>query len=1354
MDALSPKEFAIVNELASLLRKNGCFAGEQILNGSTQFCLTTQSLSQLNHAFRRYSETKYDFEAKREGERSRHGSGRGRSRLTQEQEQFQRWRTNAQFLNDFITKTASLKITHGTSTMQGPILISRFKSLQVLELKKIPTHMLEGLHKLRGQLRVVTVTRCLQNLQEFLETCGGDQSSPMSWPQLTAAYFSYNWITKLDGSLRLLPALNLLDLSHNSIDKVENYIEYLTELRRINLGYNLLDSVPTFSITVQNKLQTLVIRNNNLDNLSGVETLEVLEEIDASENCLIDHTCLGVFTKLHSLRVVSLQGNPLCYHQLHRIRSLHQMSSQTLSSNKVVLDGKPVKPAELLQLQSTGKIHAPTDKQPDRATVSRPSSVHHRLSEQYNFEDTDDIAESVKVGSPGKRKSRRKKLRGKSMRANTDGSEVTETTDGSSPESSRVPSPTRIVEGQASASTREEIEVLRDHYGVNWLQVISAKEYEVTKTEVNEESSLQNTETSSIKDEDVTDSKQTNHTEDDIYLNDSSVDVQNGTIDLEDDIEVLHVSNGKDTSGTDLLTNGRPGYNRMTSSKGAEWDRDEEENLALYGEECEPFIMMLPNEELQNLLVTLNQRYLIEKDIEGNVKEMLDLRCLLSYKIENEEVIHENLADEQVPVFRAKFDYVRKDRRERVFILESTIAAIEFENLLRPIMESKEIENQRKSLLQCLKCSKEVSKQEADISEHVFDKTDITSQPEIRYQCPHCKSEMLIEVAHEETPARVPKGSSGGDNTEDSHDRKEEDSELSVVGSLSRPRTYAFNDIMSHSDIGHMLTTPSIPRSNSTGKALSEKQREEEGLSHVNSWSDVTSSEQSKQKSRNSVDSDISVITNPSDASISVISESSVETISEPSNEHNTDDVSFVTSTPQKSDKREADSVSVPRSLNLNGIVEEEELTPVGSPLSNSICSSMVSSVYENSLSVNDNQETSSNKDLSQSVINNKTDVENNNGNTSNQSQLNGQDDSLDNNSSSYETCEQNSTQDSTSLNLQAVVNRINGSDSSAVRNDSGFDWLKNLDNQHHVDLGIVDHRVQLYLDMNVLEQSETVQCCIRCTTVQYMRSSEFLSYLIFSTSRILVIEILNPDEEENSDGLSCIENQPMTELCYVDIGLGYQSMRLEFDTMCSSYSFLIRDEERCKSFISLITEIIQGTAFSEDSKLEGISKFNAITLGNLQDTVWWKFKHNLSDQDNQFNLVRYLSGRFITEHDDTRSVGLAVTDTYISLVVENHQWPLPRLQASLPENIRGQQFVLLDRQKINNIATIEVCNSTGAKIKVNFFNEESQEEAQWFIAMETSMSTRSLLESIREPWEAAFGVEMEIVQADFDEGS
>lgn len=38
-----------------------------------------------------------------------------------------------------------------------------------------------------------------------------------------------------------------------------------------------------------------------------------------------------------------------------------------------------------------------------------------------------------------------------------------------------------------------------------------------------------------------------------------------------------------DTFDTDLLINGRLGYDRMSSFKGVEWDRDEEENLVFYG---------------------------------------------------------------------------------------------------------------------------------------------------------------------------------------------------------------------------------------------------------------------------------------------------------------------------------------------------------------------------------------------------------------------------------------------------------------------------------------------------------------------------------------------------------------------------------------------------------------------------------------------------------------------------------------------------------------------------------------------------------------------------------------------------
>lgn len=38
-----------------------------------------------------------------------------------------------------------------------------------------------------------------------------------------------------------------------------------------------------------------------------------------------------------------------------------------------------------------------------------------------------------------------------------------------------------------------------------------------------------------------------------------------------------------DMFDTDLLINGRLGYDRMSSFKGVEWDRDEEENLVFYG---------------------------------------------------------------------------------------------------------------------------------------------------------------------------------------------------------------------------------------------------------------------------------------------------------------------------------------------------------------------------------------------------------------------------------------------------------------------------------------------------------------------------------------------------------------------------------------------------------------------------------------------------------------------------------------------------------------------------------------------------------------------------------------------------
>ncbi|WAR05991.1 S11IP-like protein [Mya arenaria] len=148
-----------------------------------------------------------------------------------------------------------------------------------------------------------------------------------------------------------------------------------------------------------------------------------------------------------------------------------------------------------------------------------------------------------------------------------------------------------------------------------------------------------------------------------------------------------------------------------------------------------------------------------------------------------------------------------------------------------------------------------------------------------------------------------------------------------------------------------------------------------------------------------------------------------------------------------------------------------------------------------------------------------------------------------------------------------------------------------------------IDHRAQLYLELRVFKAEETAQCAIQCAIVQYMKPKDIKSLLVISTSRILIFEITG-DSSSGSDWLKCYEDQPITELHYIDIGLGYQSLRLEFDTECASYTLLIADEGKCKKFLTLISDIVQTAALSDHSKLEGIIKRNPATLSNLESQV------------------------------------------------------------------------------------------------------------------------------------------------------
>ncbi|KAB1278427.1 Serine/threonine-protein kinase 11-interacting protein, partial [Camelus dromedarius] len=117
-----------------------------------------------------------------------------------------------QFLFDVLQKTLSLKLVHVPDLgLPGPIKIFPFKSLRRLEVWG------DGGWESGGKSPRLPA-------QELLSACGGDLCSALPWLALLSADFSYNALTALDSSLRLLSALRFLNLSHNQVQDCEGFL--------------------------------------------------------------------------------------------------------------------------------------------------------------------------------------------------------------------------------------------------------------------------------------------------------------------------------------------------------------------------------------------------------------------------------------------------------------------------------------------------------------------------------------------------------------------------------------------------------------------------------------------------------------------------------------------------------------------------------------------------------------------------------------------------------------------------------------------------------------------------------------------------------------------------------------------------------------------------------------------------------------------------------------------------------------------------------------------------------------------------------------------------------------------------
>ncbi|XP_063018038.1 serine/threonine-protein kinase 11-interacting protein [Melospiza melodia melodia] len=658
----------LVRGLARLLQD----AGDLVLDGSSTLTLLTSTLQHLTQVFEQHL-----------GSRNQN---RGFVALPSHPAETAAI-LQAQFLFDVLQKTHSLKLVHVPNcVLQSAVKIFPFKSLRHLELKSVPPHCLRGLRFVYSQLESLTCCKCISTLEEIISACGGDLSCALPWLELQTVNFSYNSITALDDSLQLLNALRVLDLSHNKIQDCEHYLTTLTELEYLNLAYNFLSKVPALGIFSRSKLVTLILRNNELDSINGVEQLVNLQHLDVAYNLLLEHAQLAPLSTLHCLKKLYLEGNPIWFHQNHRSAALVHVSPRAAFSN-FFLDGEPLSSSDLMHLprlvQSVSQsIHTSTSEKTalDRSALESSCAA--------DFSDSQSPSENVAV------KVSRKKSKGKVKVRRASISEPSDTEH----EPQALPLSAGLVLEHQKEMKR--LASFRDRFGADWLQY---------KRHLEEHDQVSHSRSA----EEITGTP-------------AAMDQQSESSDPEQGKPQVSQEEGSSPPLDDTAKEEEPEVQLDEPMEGEQ--REEEADELMLGEEedekvevdlCQPVLVsQIEGEgdpEPEWIFLRVTAKHVIEVELKAaRVLHKLELKCLKN--VETSELTWKRMDLERVfPVLTLHFSYIRKDRQKRRYVVlddcpEQCLQCI-LEVLSPAVEENRRNQDQEKGSmkLQCLKCKQEFS---------------------------------------------------------------------------------------------------------------------------------------------------------------------------------------------------------------------------------------------------------------------------------------------------------------------------------------------------------------------------------------------------------------------------------------------------------------------------------------------------------------------------------------------------------------------------------------------------------------------------------------------------------------------
>ena len=119
-------------------------------------------------------------------------------------------------------------------------------------------------------------------------------------------------IDHLEGLLRL----HTLALDNNVIARIEN-LGHLTNLMWLDLSFNNITKIEGLETLIN--LKDLTLYHNQIETVENLEALQDLECLSLGKNRIKSLDCVGYLRTFPKLRMLNLEGNPLCNEEEYRL---------------------------------------------------------------------------------------------------------------------------------------------------------------------------------------------------------------------------------------------------------------------------------------------------------------------------------------------------------------------------------------------------------------------------------------------------------------------------------------------------------------------------------------------------------------------------------------------------------------------------------------------------------------------------------------------------------------------------------------------------------------------------------------------------------------------------------------------------------------------------------------------------------------------------------------------------------------------------------------------------------------------------------------------------------------------------